>query len=311
MKSFTFNGQSSLDVLDDELFLCEFETSGTLPSYSREIIKGEVNRYRGVANYFGVKESESIVLPIGFVKKSGKPFTVSDRDAIEYWLTMNEIPKPFTVFGAKDKKSIFNGIITSYEWRVVGKFVIGLVAYLECDSRYWYDLISEKLQVDFCGGVVLRNDSMDKEVYPVISITNKENADSTFEMINNRDNNYFRVNIKALDTVTINSELCIIQTGQSYEDLGLSDCEYIKWPKIYKGENIIQCNGGKFEVSINYKRKHLGLGNYFSDEFDEPVNKSQYARISGTDLIIIGESILNNKKEVVITGTVSEGIISL
>ena len=73
MKSFTFNGKSSLDILEDELFVCEFENSGNLPTTTREVVKGETNKYRNVSNYFGVRDSDSLILPIGLVKKTGKP----------------------------------------------------------------------------------------------------------------------------------------------------------------------------------------------------------------------------------------------
>ena len=92
MKSFTFNGQSSLTILNDELFMCEFETKESLSTITREVIKGETNKYRNTSNYFGVKDSETLLLPIGFVKKNGKPFSIAERDTIEGWLTDNDIP---------------------------------------------------------------------------------------------------------------------------------------------------------------------------------------------------------------------------
>ena len=92
MKSFEFNNKSSLTILDDELFVCEFETNETLPATTREVVKGEINKYRSVSNYFGVKDSDSLTLPIGLVKKTGKPFSIIERDVIEGWLTDNDIP---------------------------------------------------------------------------------------------------------------------------------------------------------------------------------------------------------------------------
>ena len=83
MKSFSFNGQSSLDILADELFVCEFETSENLPTTTREVIKGETNKYRNVSNYFGIKDSDSLILPVGLVKKTGNPFSIDERDIIE------------------------------------------------------------------------------------------------------------------------------------------------------------------------------------------------------------------------------------
>ena len=111
MQSFTFNGKSSLDILNEELFLCEFESSTNIPTNTREIIKGETNSYRNVANYFGTKDSDSLQLPIGFVKITGKSFSIYERDIIEGWLTDNEIPKPLVITDKNGKTSVFNGIV--------------------------------------------------------------------------------------------------------------------------------------------------------------------------------------------------------
>ena len=139
MNSFTFNGKSSTNILDEELFICEFESIDALPTITREIVKGEVNRYRNVANYFGTKDSETLQLSIGFVKSSGKPFSIEDRDEVEGWLVDNDIPKPLVITDKKGKQSIFNGIVSSYEWHVAGSLVIGLSMIFECDSKYYYE----------------------------------------------------------------------------------------------------------------------------------------------------------------------------
>ena len=104
MNSFTFNGKSSTNILDEELFICEFESIDALPTITREIVKGEVNRYRNVANYFGAKDSETLQLSIGFVKSSGKPFSIEDRDEVEGWLVDNDIPKPLVITDKKGKQ---------------------------------------------------------------------------------------------------------------------------------------------------------------------------------------------------------------
>lgn len=310
MKSFIFNGQSSLDILDDELFLCEFETNSSLPTATREVIKGETNKYRNVANYFGSKDSDSLQLPIGFVKKTGKPFSIVERDAIEGWLTDNDVPKPLVITDSNGKKSTFNGIVISYEWRIVGSFVIGLSMTFECDSKYWYEAVSEEAEISSYGCYALDNKSKEQETYPFISVKNLRDADTIFKIKNEKDDNYFEIKMKANETVSFDSSLCMITTGQSYSDLGLDDYDYIYWPKLYRGKNMMICRGGDFKIITRFKNKRLGLGSYFGDTLNYSIEGKNYAEISGSDLIINGVGNLNNES-IIVTGTISSNSITL
>lgn len=307
MQSFTFNGKSSLTILNDELFVCEFETSESLPTTTREIIKGETNKYRNTSNYFGVKDSETLSLSIGFVKKTGKPFSIVERDVIEGWLTDNDIPKPFVITDSNGKTSTFNGIVTSYEWRVTGAFVIGITFTLECDSKYYYENVSVKETVNSFGTYTLYNDSKELETYPTITIENKRNTDTNLKIKNGKDDLFFEVSLKGNETIAIDSKLCLIKTGQSYEELGLDNKDYINWPKLYKGTNTIMCEGGDFDITTEFKVKRLGLGSYFGDIFKENLF-NRTTRISGSDLIINGTGNIQGGS-LMITGTTSSGNI--
>ena len=310
MQSFTFNGKSSLDILNEELFLCEFESSTNLPTNTREIIKGETNSYRNVANYFGTKDSDSLQLPIGFVKISGKSFSIYERDIIEGWLTDNEIPKPLVITDKNGKTSVFNGIVTSYEWHIVGKFVIGLSMIFECDSKYWYESVSNESEINSYGYYVLDNKSKEQETYPFISVENLREADTIFKIKNEKDDNYFEIKIKGYEVVSFDSSLCMITSGQSYSDLGLDDCEYIYWPKLYRGKNLMLCCGGDFKITTKFKNKKLGLGSYFGDVLEDDSENRKYAEISGSSLIINGIGNLSNES-IIVTGTISSGSINL
>lgn len=304
MKSFSFNGKSSLSILEDELFLCEFEISNTFPTHTREIIKGETNKYRNVANYFGTKDSDSLQLPIGFVKATGKPFSIYERDIIEGWLTDNDIPKPFVITDSNGKQSTFNGIVSSYEWRIVGKFVIGLTFVLECDSKYWYKDSVVEADINSYGYYMLNNESRENETYPTISVTNLQNKDAVFKIKNDKDENYFEINMKPNEEVEFNTALCMITTGQSYSDVGLDSCDYIYWPKIYKGKNFFLCQGGNFKIVTKFRNKKLGLGSYFGDILKDRT-KDKYAEISGSELIIHGIANIN-ADTIMVTGTISD-----
>ena len=303
MKSFTFNGKSSLDILEDELFVCEFENSGNLPTTTREVVKGETNKYRNVSNYFGVRDSDSLILPIGLVKKTGKPFSIMERDTIEGWLTDNDIPKPFVIKDSNGETSTFNGIVTSYDWRVVGSYVIGINFCLECDSKYYYKDVGVKDSIVSFGNYAVYNESKELETYPVITVENKRNAPTTFKIKNDKDKDFFEINLKSNEVVTIDSRLCMIKTGQSYESLGLDKKEYINWPKLYKGKNLFLCKGGDFDITTEFKVRKLGLGSYFGDTFKDE-DKQSRARISGSDLILNGVGHIENSS-IIVTGTIS------
>ena len=248
MNSFTFNGKSSTNILDEELFICEFESIDALPTITREIVKGEVNRYRNVANYFGVKDSETLQLSIGFVKSSGKPFSIEDRDEVEGWLVDNDIPKPLVITDKKGKQSIFNGIVSSYEWHVAGSLVIGLSMIFECDSKYYYEAEEYNFEVLNNSSYVLNNTSKETVTYPVLLVKNMSGTEKVFKIKNSKDNDYFEIKVSSNSTVEIDCSLCMITSGQSYSDLGLEDKNYINWLKLYKGENQLVCEGGNFEA---------------------------------------------------------------
>lgn len=307
MQNFVFNGESSLTILEDELFICEFETITSLPSMSREVIKGEINKHRNVPNYFGVKDSDSLVLPIGMVKKTGKPFSIAERDVIEGWLTDNDIPKPFIINDGNGKTSSFNGMVTSYEWRAVGSYIIGINFYLECDSKYYYKNVVAKDTITSFGNYVVYNESRELETYPIITVENKRDVSTVFKIKNSKDDSFFEVSLKGSEVVTIDSRLCMIKTGQSYEELGLDNKEYINWPKLYKGNNLLLCKGGDFDITTEFKVRKLGLGSYFGDVFNN--DKQGKTRISGSDLIINGIGEIENNALIVMGTISSEDIV--
>ena len=303
MKNFTFNGESSITILEDELFVCEFETSEMLPSTTREVVKGETNKYRNTSNYFGTKDSDPLILQIGLVKKTGKPFSILERDIIEGWLTDNDIPRPFVVKDGSGKTSAFNGIVTSYSWRIVGCYVIGISFQLECDSKYYYKYAVVKDSISSFGNYIVYNESKELETYPTITVENKRSTPTTLKIKNDRDDLFFEISLKENEVVAIDTRLCMIKTGQTYEELGLDKKEYINWPKLYKGKNLFLCKGGDFDITTEFKVKKLGLGSYFGDVFKDG-NKQGKARISGSDLILNGIGRIENKS-LVVTGTIS------
>lgn len=309
MQSFLFNGQSSLGILEDELFVCEFEINENLPTVSREVIKGETNKYRNVSNYFGIRDDDTLILPIGLVKKTGKPFSIMERDIIEGWLTDNDVPKPFVIKDNNGKTSTFNGIVTSYDWRIVGSYVIGINFCLECDSKYYYESVMVKDSIVSFGSYVIYNDSKELETYPTITIENKRNSPTVFKVKNSKDDSLFEISLKENEVVTIDSRLCMIKTGQSYEELGLDEIEYINWPKLYKGKNLFICSGGDFDITTEFKVRKLGLGSYFGDSI-KVGDKQGGARISGSDLILDGLGNINGSN-IIVTGTISSKDIIL
>ena len=265
MKSFVYNNNSSDSIIDSPLYICEFETQESLPYVTREVVKGEYSTMKGKSNYYGTRLSESLNLKISFVKKNKEYFSIQDRNEIETWLYLKDTPSVLKIKDGNDNISCFDCVCYSIEWKVVGAMAIGATALFECATPYWYTVKTISKTFDSFGNIVFDNYSGNDIIYPKITLKNNSNKRRLYKIKNSRDEDYFSVYVNELSKLIIDTEKCMILTGQSYEDLGLEDAEYISWPRIFKGENVISVLGGSVDVEIEFKQMMNGLGSYFGD----------------------------------------------
>ena len=157
-------------------------------------------------------------------------------------------------------------------------------------------------ELDNGSAINLFNYSGSNIIYPKITLKNNSNKRRLYKIKNNNDEEYFSVYIDELSELIIDTENCMILTGQTYEDLGLEDAEYISWPRIFKGENVITILGGSVDVKIEFKQMMNGLGSYFGDCYkldsgDCSITEST-STLNISDGVIEGDTLLVNCEDV-------------
>ena len=309
MRKFEYCDNNSESIISEPLFMCEFENQEVLPSLSRTVLKGEINYFRESRNYYGTKYEDELILPCGFVKRNGGWFTVSERNTIENWLLSNEYPSPFKITDKLGQVSIFDGIITNIEWRVAGGFVIGATFNLECANNFWYKNMNVMTDIYSYGSIVIDNYSCENNTYIKLTVKNKNREDTkcTIKSVNSEDVVTF--NISGSSTVEFDTRNCIVTSGHSYKELGWETVDYIYWPFLSKGENILFVSGGNFSISIDYKENKRGLGSYFGDLYKQN-NFNGYAEIDGKALLIHGLGDIDGEM-VKIIGTINGGKVTV
>ena len=90
-----------------------------------------------------------------------------------------------------------------------------------------------------------------REIYPLIEITATPDWESSatrseVTISNSVDGLSMTLNLRQGDTTTIDAMRSIIKDHSglvSFTDLGISDVDYIYWPRLYNGTNTITIDG--------------------------------------------------------------------
>ena len=262
MLKFDFNGKSTEDILTTPLAVCEFDTQQELPYITRSVLKGALCNHRR-ANYYDTKEEESLIITCSLVKTTGEGFTSSDRNIVESWLKGLNLPSKLSMYGNNGEVAYIDGIFTSVSWTRIGRIVAGLTFTFECATNMYY--LEKSVTKNISGTTTFRlnvNTAEDR-AFPTITLNNLNNADSTATIRCNGSE--LPIKLKAHETIKINNEFLLIETGQTYESVGFDKLNKINWIELNKGENEIQISGGNFTLSIEYREYYYGLGSYFED----------------------------------------------
>ena len=278
---FSYNGETSLSY---GLIIAGFEVSDEIPfAMNREILSGTLNRYRNRTNHMGTKWADVLTFQVSMIKdvcenpsQEQLAFTEDEVNAINAWLTSPDYPTLFHMYDFEDG----SGNIVNYKYDYFGVFsditpqvlngeVFGFTMTFTTDSPFaWTQEITKTFECSDGDTISFAVNSAEKyrEIYPVITITPPRVEGGTYTDIqihNNTDGKDLTLNVLGADDTVIDCRHCKISNYSglvSFEDLGITDVDYIYWPRLYNGQNSFDISG---DCTITFKyREPRKVGAY-------------------------------------------------
>ena len=275
----------NIDSSTYDLLIAGIEQSDDLQfGLSREVLQSSLNRYRNRVGQMGTRWSNVLVFNIQFVKSPCSSsseifFTEDEVNEINAWLTSPDYPTLFHMYdfeadspGNQNTKYDYFGVFSDVTPQVVGGDVIGFTATFTTNSPFAWT--QEIVKTTTNGSVTFTVNSAEKyrEIYPIIEVTSTASqppirSDFTLtvshQVGNRTDSESMQLSLRTGDTTTIDSQRSIIKDYSglvSFTDLGISDVDYIYWPKLYNGENTVTLTGtGTATIKYREPRK---VGDY-------------------------------------------------
>lgn len=148
-----------------------------------------------------------------------------------------------------NQKYNYFGLFSNVEAETFCGDIIGLTATFTTDSPFaWTDMITKTFDVSDGDTITfnVKNSEKYREIYPVIKIQTPlvGGTRSDITIHNNVDGYELKLNFE--DSVTIDCAHTKISNESgiiSFEDLGITDTDYIYWPRLYNGENSFTVTG--------------------------------------------------------------------
>lgn len=264
--SFEYNGIASMDM---GIVVTEINKDSRIDfGLTREIMKGDKTKYRTKANHFGTTYSEVIEFDISIAKKeicecsnqADFRFTSSDIRKINGWLTSPQFPKLLKI----NNEDYYNepieyfALIDEIEAENEGDIFV-IKYHVTCDSPFGYTPeITHTLSstITMPSELVITNNSDDYEeyVYPRFEIHPTVTGAITIENLTDGHSMSFNA-LKDNDVIWDCQKMQFKDfTGTllSFEDMGVSDVDYIYWYRLCHGENRIKLSGGA-DIKIIYR----------------------------------------------------------
>lgn len=258
-KKFTYDNHSSEE---HSLIIASFEQNTEIPmGLSREILKGEMNRFRTSPNHMGTSYQDVLSFNITVVKNPSNHdsqkelyFTEDEVDEINAWLTSPDYPTLFHMYDYEEetyKKYDYFGLFTDVQTNEVAGYIVGLTYTLTTNSPYAFtNIITKEFE---CLGetnitINVNTSERKREIYPIIKLlpSGNELGRVNIQIKNVTDNNRV-LNLNVLkEPITIDCGKSKIYDSVgllSFEDLGVSDIDYLYWVKLYHGTNNLVITG--------------------------------------------------------------------
>lgn len=163
-----------------------------------------------------------------------------------------------------NNKYDYFGVFSDVQAQVIDGDVVGFNCTFTTDSPFaWTHEIHQ--EVDGSATFTVNSAEKYREIYPLIEITldTSENSRETVVIGNSQDAMSLEISLLPGDTTTIDCQRSTIidHSGLvSFEKLGISDVDYIYWPRLYNGTNTITIEGNATAV-IKY-REPRKVGDY-------------------------------------------------
>ena len=234
-------------------------------------ISGTVNRYNG---YYALVINDKDFM------KSITSLSVGNTEyqnvRTNFWLGTyakngGKIVNSYTVLVDTEKvlncKYDYFGVFSDVQPQIIDGEVVGFTAIFQTNSPFaWTHEITQTVtngSVTF----TVNNAERYREIYPTITIT--ATADDTpsirseITIGNSVDGLSMTLSLRQGDATTIDAMRSVIKDNSgliSFTDLGISDVDYIYWPRLYNGENTITITGD-CTATIKY-REPRKVGDY-------------------------------------------------
>ena len=164
-----------------------------------------------------------------------------------------------------NNKYDYFGVFSDVTAQVIDGNVVGFNCTFTTDSPFaWTHEIVQS--VDGSKTFTVNSAEKYREIYPLIRISPSVDGSSETKVdvtiSNSVDGLSMRLSLHQGDPTTIDARRSIIKDTSgliSFSDLGISDVDYIYWPRLYNGENTITISGGTATITYREPRK---VGDY-------------------------------------------------
>ena len=189
------------------------------------------------------------------------------------WLSMydagGKVEHKYTILVNTEKvlnnKYDYFGVFSDVSAQVIDGNVVGFNCTFATNSPFAWTHVIEQT-VDGSATFTVNSAEKYREIYPLIEISPTVDGSSAtrskVKIVNGVDGGEMELNLLQGSPTTLDSRRSIIKdaTGLvSFTDLGISDVDYIYWPKLYHGENTITITGGTATIKYREPRK---VGDY-------------------------------------------------
>lgn len=211
-------------------------------------------------NYLSIAFDEDYIRSITKIYVGGVEYEESDTRS---WLSTyaagdtceNQYVKVINKSLILNKKYNYFGLFSNVEAETYHGDIIGLTATFTTDSPFaWTDTITKTFEVSDGDTITFDVQTSEKyrEIYPVIKIKPVYTGGagrSDIILHNNRDGYEIQMELQQainVATTTLDCEHSKIYSASgslSFEDLGITDTDYIYWPRLYNGTNSFTVSG--------------------------------------------------------------------